>query len=388
MRRFTTVDEVRSWRRERGGRWASCPRWSAARRPPVPGRGRPPRERPRAGQRVRQPHAVRAARGLRPLPARPREGRGAPGAGRGRRSLRAQPRGDVPARHGDDGRRRLGGGAARGERRPGHFRGVATVVLKLFGIAAPDRAYFGEKDAQQLAVVRRLVADLDVPVDVRACPIVREPDGLALSSRNAYLSPAERQAATVLVRALRVAEQAWGHGERRGDALRDAMRRTLESEPLARVDYASAADPASFREVEVAGRPRPPAPRRVRGRDTAHRQLPPRTLTRAPAARPRPASRRRRSLPGESGTEAPPDDVESVQRAARRHPPRPPGRVRVAVRRGQAHELRRRRRVAVLWLGVHGILGSPYANRPLNFLFTTPGALLTLTASPATTGST
>ncbi len=142
-----------------------------------------------------------------------------------------------------------------GERRPGHFRGVATVVLKLLGIATPDRAYFGEKDAQQLAVVRRMVADLDVPVEIRACPIVREPDGLALSSRNAYLSPAERQAASVLFRALGTAEQAWRNGERRGSALREAMRRTLQGEPLARVDYAAAADPVSFHVVDVAPGP-------------------------------------------------------------------------------------------------------------------------------------
>ncbi len=142
-----------------------------------------------------------------------------------------------------------------GERRPGHFRGVATVVLKLLEIATPDRAYFGEKDAQQLAVVRRLVVDLDVPVEIRACPIVREPDSLALSSRNAYLSPAERRAATVLIRALRAAEEAWRQGERRGDALRESMRRTLQGEPLARVDYAAVADPASFREIDVADGP-------------------------------------------------------------------------------------------------------------------------------------
>jgi len=142
-----------------------------------------------------------------------------------------------------------------GERRPGHFRGVATVVLKLLGIATPDRAYFGEKDAQQLAVIRRLVADLDVPVEVRACPIVREPDGLALSSRNAYLSPAERKAATVLFRALGAAESRWRDAERQGGALREAMTRTLVREPLARVDYASVADPVSFREVDEASGP-------------------------------------------------------------------------------------------------------------------------------------
>jgi pantoate--beta-alanine ligase len=142
-----------------------------------------------------------------------------------------------------------------GERRPGHFRGVATVVLKLLDIATPDRAYFGEKDAQQLAVVRRMVADLDVQVEIRSCPIVREPDGLALSSRNAYLSPVERAAATVLFRALRAAEEAWRAGERRGDPLRDAMRKTLDREPLARIDYAAVADPATFLEVDLARGP-------------------------------------------------------------------------------------------------------------------------------------
>jgi pantoate--beta-alanine ligase len=139
-----------------------------------------------------------------------------------------------------------------GERRPGHFRGVATVVAKLLGIVQPHRAWFGQKDAQQLAVIRRLVADLNLPVEIVPHPIVRESDGLALSSRNAYLSPREREAATVLFRALESAAAAWTEGERRGDALRRLMRETLEAEPLARTDYASAADPETFREVEEA----------------------------------------------------------------------------------------------------------------------------------------
>jgi pantoate--beta-alanine ligase len=139
-----------------------------------------------------------------------------------------------------------------GARRPGHFRGVARVVLKLLQITTPDRAYFGEKDAQQLAVVRRLVADLDVPVEVCGRPTVRESDGLAMSSRNSYLKPEERSAAAVLYRALEAAEALWRSNERRGEALRRAMEATLASEPLARVDYAAVVDPSSFRELEVA----------------------------------------------------------------------------------------------------------------------------------------
>ncbi len=142
-----------------------------------------------------------------------------------------------------------------GARRPGHFRGVATVVMKLLQIATPDRAYFGEKDAQQLAVIRRLVADLNVPVEIRGCPIVREPDGLAMSSRNSYLSPDERRAATVLVRALEAAEARWKAGERSGPSLEETLRETLCRERLARTDYAAAADPETFQPVAVASGP-------------------------------------------------------------------------------------------------------------------------------------
>jgi pantoate--beta-alanine ligase len=142
-----------------------------------------------------------------------------------------------------------------GERRPGHFRGVATVVLKLLQIATPQRAYFGEKDAQQLAVIRRLVADLDVPVEIRSCPTVREADGLAMSSRNAYLSPEDRRAAPVLFHALDAAEALWRAGERRGDALQCSLERTVARETRARLDYAAVADPSTFQPVALASGP-------------------------------------------------------------------------------------------------------------------------------------
>jgi len=142
-----------------------------------------------------------------------------------------------------------------GDRRPGHFRGVATVVLKLLNIVQPQRAYFGQKDAQQLAVIRRIARDLDVPVEIIACPTVRESDGLALSSRNAYLTSEERLAAPVLYRALSAARELWTGGEREASQLRREVSRVLDSEPLARVDYVSAADPETFEEIEVARGP-------------------------------------------------------------------------------------------------------------------------------------
>jgi pantoate--beta-alanine ligase len=133
--------------------------------------------------------------------------------------------------------------------RPGHFQGVATVVTKLFNLIQPDRGYFGQKDAQQVAVLRKLVADLALSVELVALPTVRAPDGLALSSRNARLSGEERQAATVLWRALQAAAQRCAAGERDAEQLRAAMRETLASEPLARVDYASIADATSLAEL-------------------------------------------------------------------------------------------------------------------------------------------
>jgi pantoate--beta-alanine ligase len=139
-----------------------------------------------------------------------------------------------------------------GASRPGHFRGVATVVAKLFNVFEPTRAYFGQKDAQQVAVIRQMVRDLAIHVDVVACPIVREPDGLAMSSRNALLDPAERKAAVVLSQSLRAAQAEWERGQRDGDHLRAAMRAVLDAEPLARVDYVSAADPITLQEISGA----------------------------------------------------------------------------------------------------------------------------------------
>lgn len=134
-----------------------------------------------------------------------------------------------------------------GQRRPGHFQGVATVVTKLLAAVRPDRVYFGQKDAQQVAVVRRLAADLDLGVEIRVGSTVREPDGLALSSRNAYLSASERRAAVALSAALREAARAWRAGERDPARLREVMAARLAAEPLVRVDYAEVVDPATFR---------------------------------------------------------------------------------------------------------------------------------------------
>jgi len=134
-----------------------------------------------------------------------------------------------------------------GAARPGHFEGVATVVAKLFSATAPDRAYFGQKDAQQVAVVKRLAADLDTGIEVCVCPTVREADGLALSSRNAYLGPEERRAAVCLSAALRRAAWAYSEGERDPASLKAGIVQTLAAEPLARLDYAELVDPQTFK---------------------------------------------------------------------------------------------------------------------------------------------
>ena len=140
-----------------------------------------------------------------------------------------------------------------GRSRPGHFKGVATVVLKLFDIVSPDFAIFGAKDAQQVLIIKRMAADLDLDVGIVTCPIVREPDGLALSSRNAYLDPAGRRAARVLSTSLRWAEKAVAAGERDASRLVAGVRAILEAEPLARVDYAEAVDPENLEPVTELG---------------------------------------------------------------------------------------------------------------------------------------
>jgi pantoate--beta-alanine ligase len=133
-----------------------------------------------------------------------------------------------------------------GRSRPGHFRGVATVVLKLFDIVGPDLAFFGAKDAQQVRVIEKMAADLNLGVEVVTCPLVREPDGLALSSRNAYLSADERRAALVLSMSLRWAERAISAGERDPAKVIAGIRAVIETERLARVDYIEAVDPVDL----------------------------------------------------------------------------------------------------------------------------------------------
>jgi pantoate--beta-alanine ligase len=133
-----------------------------------------------------------------------------------------------------------------GKSRPGHFRGVATVVAKLFHIVEPDLAFFGQKDAAQVAIIRRMVRDLNLPVEIAVCPIVREPDGLAMSSRNAYLSAQERKGATVLNRSLSEVKKQFDQGERDSTRLIEAAKKVLAQEPTVRLDYFEIVDPSTL----------------------------------------------------------------------------------------------------------------------------------------------
>jgi len=133
-----------------------------------------------------------------------------------------------------------------GKSRPGHFRGVTTVVAKLFHIVEPDLAFFGQKDAAQVAIIRRMVRDLNMPVTIEVCPIVREPDGLAISSRNAYLSPQERQSALVLYRSLMRVQKLFESGERNSARLVAAAKQVFAGEPAVRLDYIEVVDPETL----------------------------------------------------------------------------------------------------------------------------------------------
>lgn len=137
-----------------------------------------------------------------------------------------------------------------GRSRPGHFRGVTTVVAKLFHIVEPDRAFFGQKDAAQVAIIRRMVRDLNFPVEIVSCPIIREPDGLAMSSRNVYLSAEERRRAPVLHRSLQEVEKAFRAGERSASKLSQAGRAVIGQEPEVRLDYFEIVDPDTLDAVE------------------------------------------------------------------------------------------------------------------------------------------
>jgi pantoate--beta-alanine ligase len=142
-----------------------------------------------------------------------------------------------------------------GASRPGHFRGVATIVAKLFNIVQPTRAYFGQKDAQQAMVIKKMVADLNIGIEIVVVPTVRESDGLAMSSRNIYLSPREREAATILFKALTLARQLWEGGEKDAGKVRRQMTALIQKEPLARIDYVSIADAETLEELSLIDRP-------------------------------------------------------------------------------------------------------------------------------------
>ena len=142
-----------------------------------------------------------------------------------------------------------------GASRPGHFRGVTTVVVKLFNIIQPTRAYFGQKDAQQVVVIKKMVAELNMNLEIVTVPIMRERDGLAISSRNTYLNPEERKAATVLYQAISLAQKLWLQGETNAQAIRQQMLTLIQKEPLAAIDYISTADTETLDELDTVKSP-------------------------------------------------------------------------------------------------------------------------------------
>ena len=138
-----------------------------------------------------------------------------------------------------------------GASRPGHFRGVTTVCAKLFNIIQPTTAYFGQKDAQQAVVIKKMVTDLNMSLEIVTVPTVREPDGLAMSSRNTYLNPEERRAATVLYQALTLAQRLWSQGETDAHRLRQEMTKLIQKQPLANIDYVSVANAETLDELDI-----------------------------------------------------------------------------------------------------------------------------------------
>ena len=230
-----------------------CPLWAICTKAMCPSCGAPVRgERDRSRQHLRQPHPVRPQRGLFTTYPRDMDSDLAKLEGAGVDLVLAPPVEEVyPPNfntHVDVGRI---GERLEGEHRAGHFHGVATVVCKLLTIVRPDRAYFGQKDAQQCLVVKRLNEDLNLGAEIVVCPTVRDSDGLALSSRNVYLDAVEREAALSLFRSLQLAKELHQAGETDAAEIRSRMRRLINEQPLAAIDYISVADAENLNELEI-----------------------------------------------------------------------------------------------------------------------------------------